>query len=173
MPALWAQPALVLLLRHAEKPAEESDVHLSARGRERAEALVALLTTNAPFVAHGMPVAVYAPRFEGRRHSRRPFETIAPLARRLGLKVQQPYRAEDYAALAREVLDEPAYRGKTVVICWVRESLPELARALGVKSEVKNWKSEVYDRVWAVIFRPTKVTLKRYPQRLLPGDEVD
>jgi len=37
------QPAQVILLRHAEKSDDPADVHLTARGRERAQALVALL----------------------------------------------------------------------------------------------------------------------------------
>jgi hypothetical protein len=170
---IQAQPAQVVLLRHAEKPADDAEVHLSPRGRERAQALVSFFSTNTVFLAHGAPVAIYAPRFEGPRHSRRSFETIAPYALHLGLAVRQPYEAEDYSALAREVLNTPAYRGRTVVICWVRDTLPELAQALGVKSGAKNWKSEVFDRIWTIRYHEGKAALKRHPQRLLPGDSPD
>ena len=41
-----ASPALVILIRHAEKTEIKSDTHLSTRGRDRAKALVGFFTTN-------------------------------------------------------------------------------------------------------------------------------
>lgn len=168
-----ARPAQVILLRHAEKPAGESEVHLSERGRARARALVSLLTTNALLQTHGPPVALFAPRFTQHGHSRRPYETLQPLAEHLKLPIQTPCAAQDYGALAQRLRQDPACDGKTVVVCWVHDFLPNLARALGVNPQPAPWKARVYDRVWVVTYHGPAAALTRFPQRLLPGDAAD
>jgi hypothetical protein len=57
-----ARPARVILLRHAEKPPDESNVHLSERGESRARALAVFLTTKPAFVTNGLPAALFAPK---------------------------------------------------------------------------------------------------------------
>jgi hypothetical protein len=165
-----ARPAQVILLRHAEKPANEADVHLSERGRERAQALVGFLTTNPAVTNRGVPSMLFAPQVIHRGHSRRPSETLEPLAKQLRLSIRTPFLAADYARLAQQVLTSPECDGKTVVICWVHEYLPELAGALGVKPTPPRWKDYVFDRVWIIHGREDKRKLKDVPQRLLPGD---
>jgi len=166
----WARPARIILLRHAEKPANESNVHLSRRGEERARALVTFLTTNPALTTNGLPAALFAPKITSRGHSRRAYETLEPLAKHLKLLVHTPYAADNYAALARHVLHDSEYDGKSIVICWVHDFLPELAEALGVRSGPDNWKKSVFDRVWVVSYREHRVSLASLPQNLLPGD---
>jgi hypothetical protein len=169
---VWARPAQVILLRHAEKPRDESNVHLSERGESRARALVAFLTTKPAFVTNGLPVALFAPKSTSRGHSRRPYETLAPLAEHLQLSVQMPYGSSDYAALAKHVLSDPGLNGKTVIVCWIHDYLPALAKAFGVKPEPARWKSSVYDRVWVITYKDHRAGLADLPQKLLPGDSV-
>jgi hypothetical protein len=165
-----AQPAEVILLRHAEKPPDESNVHLSATGKERARALVKFFATTPELTTNGPPVVLFAARPVSRKHSNRPAETLEPLAKHLKLRVRTPHTTKDYAALAKTILHDPAYKGKTVVVCWVHDELAQLAGSLGVKPRPAPWKSNVFDRVWVITYRGKEASLTSLPQNLLPGD---
>jgi hypothetical protein len=162
----FALPAQIILLRHAEKPADESDTHLAPQGRVRAAALVSFLTTAPQLVTNGPPVALFAvqPTVEGR--SLRPRETLEPLAKYLKLPIQVPYPAKDYAALARKILHDPAYDGKQVIICWVHASLAELAEELGVRPKPADWGRNVFDRLWLISYHGDQASLEDLPQKL-------
>ena len=127
------QPAQVILIRHAEKPTDPRAVDLSREGQRRAEELVSFLTNEPALTKYGLPVALYATERTKHGHSVRTQETIAPLARELHVPIQTPYPAENYKRLARSILGNPKYQGKTVLICWVHEYIPQLAAALGVR----------------------------------------
>src|SRR5262249_35705980 len=131
-----------------------------------------LLTTNRVFVSNGLPAALFAPELTPRGHARRPYETLQPLAERLHLPIQTPFPSKDFAALADKVLSDQALAGKTVVICWVHEELPALARKLGVKPEPEPWPADVYDRVWLITYHKRHAILTTLAQRLLPGDSL-
>lgn len=165
-----ARPAQVILLRHAEKPDNEFDLHLTERGRERARALVGFITTTPAVTNAGLPSVLFATKMTHTGKSQRPRETLEPLAAQLKLTIQTPYLAADYRELARHVLTGPEYDGKTVVICWVHENLPELAAAFGIKPAPPSWKSRVFDRVWVIRWHEERPELQILPQRLLPGD---
>ena len=170
--AVLAAPARVILLRHAEKLPDESTVHLSERGHSRARALLALLEVRSVLGTNGPPAALFAPKFTRQGHSRRPYETLEPLAEHLKLSVQMPYGPSDYAALAKQVLSDPALDGKTVIVCWIHDYLPALVKALGVRPEPARWKGSVYDRVWVITYEDHRAVLADLPQKLLPGDSV-
>lgn len=167
--AATAQPARIILLRHAEKPASEADIHLSERGRERARALAAWATNSPVWPTNEPPVVVFACQPTGQAPSVRAVETITPLAAQLRLPVQTPFAAKDAPALARQILDDPALKGKTVVICWVRDELPLLARSFGVKAGGGKWKKETFDRVWLITFQNASPVLTELPQTLAPA----
>ena len=97
-------------------------------------------------------------------------ETITPLAKALGLKIDNTFRNEDYAGLARRVLGKPVYAGKTVLICWHHGNIPALAGALGIKDAPAPWPEMQFDRVWRITFADGLPALTDLPQRLLPGD---
>ncbi len=165
-----ALPARVILLRHAEKPPGESDVHLSERGEARARALVGFFATGPVGATNALPAALFAPKFTGRGRGIRPYETLGPLAQHLHLPVQMPYGPAGYAELARQILGDPLLDGKTAIVCWVHDYLPELAKAFGVAPKPERWKGSVYDRVWVITYRKHRATLVSLPQKLLPGD---
>ena len=168
-----ARPARVILLRHAEKPPDDSHVHLSERGSSRARALVAFLATKPVLGTNGSPAALFAPQVSSRGHSLRPSETLEPLADHLKLPIQARYGPGDYADLAKQVLSDPSLDGKTVVVCWIHNYLPALAKAFGVKPEPAHWKRSVYDRVWVITYAKQRAVLAELPQNLLPGDSTD
>ena len=167
-----ARPVRIILLRHAEKPPGESEASLSERGKVRARALAALLTTESVVATNGQPAALFAPKVTRTGRTLRPGQTLQPLGERLTLPVQTPYGARDYAALAKRILSDPALDGQTVVICWTHDYLPALAKALGVKPKPARWKASVYDRVWIVTYKGSKAVLSDLPQHLLPGDST-
>jgi hypothetical protein len=151
-----ASPALVILLRHAEKPEDESNPHLSAQGYDRAKALVGFFATNAVIITNPPVAALFAARPASANGSVRCQETLSPLMQHLKLPVSAAYRAEDFKPLARHLLESTNYSGKTVVVCWPRTELIGLAKALGAVPKPKTWKSEVYDRVWLLRFGGAK-----------------
>ncbi len=157
--SLAAAPAMVILLRHAEKTEDPSNPHLSAQGRERANALVGFFTTNAIIATNPPLAALFAARPAKASSSVRCRETMAPLMQKLKLPVSEAYRAEDFKPLAQHLLQSTNYSGKTVVVCWPRTELLELAKALGAAPKPKTWKSEIYDRVWLIRFSATPGTV--------------
>jgi hypothetical protein len=172
-PTAFARPAEIILLRHAEKPAFDWNVHLSKEGRKRAAALADFLTTNPLLLSNGLPAALFAARPTFRGHGRRPAETLEPLARKLKLPIQTPEPAKDAASLAAWIMRDASLDGKTVVVCWVHEDLPALAAAFGVKHPPSHWKSSTFDRVWVITYDRNKARLRDLPQRLLPGDSPE
>lgn len=168
----FALPAQVIIIRHAEKPDDEAAQHLSARGEERARALVKFFTQNEEVLRHGAPRVLFASKPTRRGNGQRPAETLAPLAAELHLPVQTPYDSDDYSKLAKTILRGRACKGKTVVVCWVHESIPELAAALGVKPEPPKWKDHVYDLAYVITFPEGRANLEWVPENVLPGDSA-
>lgn len=164
------QPAQVVLLRHAEKPDNASALHLSPRGAERARALVSLLGKSSTLTSNAPIAALYATHLTKHDRSQRTGETLAPLAKDLGLPVQAPYESEFYSLLARDILANGGYRGKTVVICWTHHSLAGLAAALGAKPKPAPWKDKTFDRLWLIKPGASEVNFQDFPQHLLKGD---
>lgn len=152
-------PAHIILIRHAEKPADTTDPHLSPAGVQRARRLASFITTDPAMTRLGVPVAVFATRTTRHDDGQRTQETVAPLARALKLPVQTPYLGRDFAALARMILRNPAFAGKTVLICWNHEEIPQLAAALGVSPAPPKWKASVFDVVYVISYRGGAATL--------------
>lgn len=167
---IFGWPAQIILLRHAEKPDDPAAVHLSPKGRERARALVSLLGKSSPLTSHAPIAALYATDVTKKDHSHRNGETLAPLAKELGLPVQTPYKTEAYSALARKILANTAYRGKTVVICWTHHNIADLATALGVQPKPSQWNDTTFDRLWMIKPGVSGASFQDLPQELLNGD---
>jgi hypothetical protein len=166
----WSQPAQVVIIRHAEKPDDPDALHLSARGEERAKALVKFFTENRKVTRYGQPVALYATDPTKRGRGQRPFETLEPTSKELKLPIQTPYQSEDYEKLARLIMTQTNYQGKTVVICWTHDDLPEFAAAFGVKPKPDKWKDSVYDRAYIINFQGGTPDLDTIAQKVLKDD---
>ena len=152
-------PAHIILIRHAEKPADSTNPHLSPAGRKRAERLVSFIATDPAIAGLGVPAAVFATQTTKHDDGQRTQETVAPLAKSLKLPVQTPYLGKDYAELAKLILSSAALAGKTVIICWNHEEIPQLAAALGVTPQPPKWKGSVFDVVYVISYRDGKATL--------------
>ena len=73
-------PAHIILIRHAEKPADSENPHLSKAGVKRAQALVSFITRDPQMTSLGRPVAVFATQTTKDDNGQRTQETVAPLA---------------------------------------------------------------------------------------------
>ena len=166
-----SHPRQVLLIRHAEKPPEDAvSGDLTEAGKKRANALHQLFEKSA---TRPEPFAKPDFLFAGAntKKSERSVLTATPLAASLGVKLNAKYEKDDFVSLARELLRDPQYAGRTVLVCWNHSTLPGFARALGANGVPADWKPDVFDRVWVLTWDAKgKVTFKDVPQRLLPGD---
>jgi hypothetical protein len=166
-------PSQVLIIRHGEKPGEPSTdsatdgPDLSTQGYERAASLAVYVPAT-----FDTPDALFAT--QASKNSNRPVETITPLANALGLTINDNYADDDYPALAAEVLTNPEYAGKRVLICWHHGKIPELTSALGGLPPTTHWKGHVFDRVWQIDYplggATTGLPVADIPQTLMYGD---
>jgi phosphohistidine phosphatase SixA len=140
-------PAAILIIRHGEKPDDESDRHLSNQGRIRAKILGEKLPPMFPSIS---ALFAAAPSED----SDRPYETIKPLGEVLGLKIDRSFTDKQHSELAKEILsDSTNYGGKTILICWHHEKIPALARDdLGQVAAPETWPDEVFDQIWQISY---------------------
>src|ERR1700688_4288923 len=74
------RPAHIILIRHADKPADPQDPHLSRAGVKSARRLVSFITTDPAMTRLGLPVAVFATQAMKYDTGQRTQEPVAPLA---------------------------------------------------------------------------------------------
>ena len=125
-----ARPAHVILIRHAEKPPDDGDNHLSLKGRERAAALAPYFREADELPKISNLAAIYAQKPpHPDKSSLRPIETIQPLADSMKLKVLTPFERDQVKQLVKEIMTSPKYEGKTVIICWEHKVLVDIANS--------------------------------------------
>lgn len=175
----------IMLLRHAEKPAkddvpygvtrkgERSKESLEVRGWQRAGALANLFVPATDHFQHralATPQFLYASRFLRRKGSRRPLETITPLAEKLSLKVNTDYQRFQLVHLIEDVFS----RKGVVLICWQREFIPHIASLiLGTKKIAPaEWPEHRFDMIWVfdLVRSSGSYKFQQVPQELLAGD---
>lgn len=164
-------PRAVLLLRHAEKPPETSpSVDLTLEGKARAEKLKELFTlsVNRP---EPFPTPDFIFAAQNSKHSHRAVETVTPLAEQLKLTVNTDFTNEAFADLVKEILHNPKYANKTVLICWHHGNLPIIASLLKAHEAPASWKSSDFDRIWELDYsKHGGTTFRDRPQRLMAND---
>lgn len=190
-------PSQILIIRHGEKigdPKKDNDGgrHLSVRGSARAAALPSLFVPALPqlgcsmhhkpaeFTAHyhGVPVKGAAARFSAPNYifatqpskdSKRPKETVTPLATALNLPLNDGFADNEASVqkMTNAILNE--FPGKVILVCWHHGMIPDIAKALGIARPPK-WDPKVFDRVWQITFPKGKATLTDSAQMLLYGD---
>ena len=172
-------PKRILIIRHAEKPTtDDASVHLSEVGEARAKRLSELFEKSAdrtePFAK---PDFIFATN--NTKMSRRPVETVTPLAKSLKLSINDRFHntadatRKGIADLCKELLEGEKYRGKTILISWHHGTMTELAAGLKATSIPKKWRADRFDRVWELTYDATGVAaLVDRPQRLLKDDSA-
>ena len=170
---IYAVPAQIVVIRHGEKNLKVEEYGLNALGRTRAAALGVLLSQSPELVVFGAPAALFAVHADPVKYDTvRTTETLLELSKLTKLDIQTPFILRDTEALGAEILKNPKYDNKYLVVCWEHHFIPELLEALGVKEKVKVVKSHVFDRMWILQYNPdgTLKSFKNAPQRLLFGD---
>lgn len=120
-------PRFILVMRHAEKPADEANPDLAPSGRVRAEKLA----TYIPQTFGALDFIVAA---ADSKHSARPQETVQPLSRATGIPIDATIADHDYPRLASDLLTKNHYAARRILVCWHHEHIPPLMQALGAKN---------------------------------------
>jgi hypothetical protein len=179
------QALKIMVIRHAEKPSGNPPPHgvtfdgerekesLTVRGWQRAGALVSLFApANGSFQDPSLsqPQFLYASTPTKRNGSRRPLETITPLAEKLAIRINTNHPKLE----PEKMLEEVYLCAGVVLICWQHEFIPKIAsHIMGNKTTTPHdWPEDRFDMIW--VFDRDAATghygFKQVPQNLLMGD---
>lgn len=163
-------PKQVILIRHGEKEgfgqgpsSPASSPHLNYWGQRRALALAEFLPKS-----NLRPDFLIAPKPNNK--SQRSYETLLPLAQKLGMKIYMKHDNEEWEKIVKEVMKEDKYERKTVLIAWNHSDIPHLAEQMKGRGIPKHWPEATFDRFWRLDYSLDKPIFTSMPQRLLPGD---
>jgi hypothetical protein len=181
-------PDKIMLIRHGEKPTDENNKpygvkadgeqdfeSLLPRGWQRAGALAVLFDPARGALQAGdlaVPDKIYASHDKQRdKGSKRPKQTVEPLADRLGLKIDLSFERKETAKLAGGVLKQKG----VVLISWQHELIIEIVTALTAGRKVSGtippcWPDDRFDLVWVLSSQGDGWLFTQIPQRLLAGD---
>ena len=179
------QATKIMVIRHAEKPpsapppygitlegTREND-SLTARGWQRAGALASFFAPgNGAFQDPSLakPQFLYSSKPVKRKGSRRPFETIMPLAEKLKIRINSNFLKFE----TESMLEDAFLRDGVVLICWQREYILEITDRILVNKSVMppEWPEDRFDIVWVFDRNPSSAqySFKQIPQSLLTGD---
>ncbi|MEZ0110024.1 broad specificity phosphatase PhoE [Catenulispora sp. EB89] len=184
---------VLMIIRHAEKPTGsgapygltadgvQDDHSLTIQGWTRAGALVGLFD---PRDSSGGPVALRAGLTRpavvaaaaagtGGSNSKRPQETVTPLASALGVTLETQFSVGQEAALATWLMGPTGPSGPTLV-AWEHQHIPDIIAGLGqvTPKPPTSWPGARFDIVY-VFTRAAGTggwTFTQVPQSLLAGD---
>jgi hypothetical protein len=145
-PMASAMPKTVVVIRHAEKPSDDSNIHLSEKGYARAKKLPQffLRFDSAPairLIAQGQKRA---------DSSLRPIETVMPASQQFQQPILQQFVKGESRAMIDYVRANHAFDGKTLVISWGHDELGAISALLGANQG--EWSSKIFDRAWVFRF---------------------
>jgi hypothetical protein len=166
--------AVILIVRHAEKP-EEGD-NLTPVGEKRANAYVDYFKN---YKVDGQPIKythIFAATDSKKSH--RPRLTIEPFADSIHMKVDQRFTDKNDQAFADD-LKAHDYGGH-IIVSWRHGGIPELIKDLGADEKKlipeSKWPDSVFDRVIELHFdasgHVSQSQCKMVKEHLLPGDEI-
>jgi broad specificity phosphatase PhoE len=141
--------AVILIIRHAEKP--DSGSGLAPAGKKRAKAYVDYFRN---YTVDGQPLKLdYLFASADSKASRRARLTIEPTSKKLGLSIDTRFEDAQYQKLATEIRTKP--HGKNILICWHHGEIPQLIQALGGNSSQlfrsSKWPDAVFN--WVIQLR--------------------
>ena len=174
-----------MLIRHAEKPDDDANTRgvtpkggrshesLDVRGWQRAGALTSLFAPadgHFPHASLARPQFLFASKPLKHKGSKRPFQTITPLADKLDIGINADFQRSEFETMLEEVF---LCKG-VVLICWQREYIPSIAEHILGNSRMapREWPDDRFDLVWVFDLKrsATGYGFKQVPQRLLMGD---
>jgi hypothetical protein len=162
--------AVVLVIRHAEKPDKGSG--LSAAGQARAKAYINYFEN---YTVDSKPLRVdYLFATADSKASQRPRLTLEPFSKAVGLAIHSRFEATQIQQLVNAIQTKPP--GNHILISWHHQQIPRLVSALGANSNAlfpgNKWPDNVYD--WVIQLRYDAdghlIEAKRINEKLMPGD---
>ena len=136
---------IILVMRHAEKSDNPLDPNLTPTGYARAQRLAQYIPAT-----FGTPTFLFATAAS--KHSRRPIETLEPLATRCHLTIDETWADQDYGALAHHLRKQSAFDGALTVVCWHHGNIPSMMHALKAPADgyPDPWKRDVFNLILQV-----------------------
>lgn len=161
---------VVLIIRHAEKPA--SGDSLTPAGEARAKAYAGYFKN---YTVDSKAVTInYLFAAADSKGSKRPRLTLTPFSQSSGLPIDQRFAAKQFMALANELKAKP--HGTTILICWHHGDIPGLLSALGADTRQLlpkgQWPDDTFN--WVIQLRFDEhgqlAEAKRIKENLMPSD---
>jgi broad specificity phosphatase PhoE len=176
-----AATALVMVIRHAEKPDDshpgidaqgnKDDSSLTETGWQRANRLVDLFdpASGSPRPGLATPKTIYAAGANDDGEGLRPRQTVMPLVVRLGLTLNTSYGAGDEKKLVQQVITQP---GPTL-ISWQHGGIPDIAKAFPsvTPKPPSDWPNNRFDIIWTFTKKAGGWQFAQVPELVLPGDQ--
>ena len=154
----------ILIIRHAEKPDESGSEQgfraggapdkksLTIRGWQSAGSWSALFGSGLGGTNYPQPAVIYAANptaTSGKEPSQRPWETVSPLAARLGLQPDTTYALGKETDLASKIISSV---GGVVLVCWEHKMiaetlLPAIAGNQTIPGMPTKWEGDRFDVV--------------------------
>ncbi|KAJ5198597.1 uncharacterized protein N7498_007714 [Penicillium cinerascens] len=130
---------IVYLIRHGEKPASGNG--LNAQGLERAQCLRNVFGASSSYnIGH---IMAEKPKSDGKRQ--RPYDTVEPLAKDLGLTVDTSC-GRDHSGCVKDVVD--GYTGSgNILICWEHHALTDIVKKLG-DDNAPEYPDDSFNIIW-------------------------
>ena len=177
----------IMIIRHAEKPPDSGEPFgvtgegdqdaesLTIEGWQRAGGLACLFApARGPLQDPELatPNFLFASASKSGGGSKRPLETITPLASKLGL-TPTTHKKTDFDEIAAVAMS----CGGIALISWQHEDIPSIANIIvGNDTTVpQKWPGHRFDLVWVfdLIASSSSYSFTQVPQLLLAGDSAD
>ena len=71
---------------------------------------------------------------------------------RFHIRVNDSFERGEFKAMVKEIMNNPRYKDRTVLICWEHAVIPSIAAEFGVANAPKEWDKKIFDRVWIISF---------------------
>jgi hypothetical protein len=173
-----------MIIRHGEKPGEKKtgdlpgfdetgapdDSSLTQVGWNRAHGLVNIFApAGQPRAGLARPVAIFSAGANDAGEGQRTRETVAPLAKKLGIQVDSSFGKGEEEQLIEKITSQP---GPTL-ICWQHGEIPAIAEAFGTVTPAppSKWPDPVYDVIWTLTKTSDGWAFAQLPEMALPEDD--
>jgi broad specificity phosphatase PhoE len=178
-----APGTLVMVIRHGEKPDDDSTSGVDANGDEddssmtevgwdRAHRLVDLFdpAQGSPRPGLARPKTIYAAGANDNGEGQRTRETVMPLADQLGIPVNTSFGKGDEEELVEHVIAQP---GPTL-ISWQHSEIPAIAEAFPsvTPTPPSEWPDDRFDVIWILTRTADGWHFAQLPELVLPQDQA-
>jgi len=128
----------LMVIRHGEKISDDY-IGLNDKGKARAHCLYQIFNSH---TSYGQPQSIYSNKRGNRSH--RPYDTVKPLADRLGLQVKE-FRKYEPEEFVKNTLNKD--KSNIILLSSAREWIPSLIEAIGYKVDDD---IDEFDNIWLI-----------------------